>query len=53
MDDIIYINDLLVDCVNFTAQVTDHIAEFTSRTFSSRVEYRVVGATTYDTVTFQ
>ena len=35
-----------------TAQVTDHIAEFASRTFTNGVEYRVVGSTASDSVTF-
>ena len=33
-----------------TAQVTDHIAEFSERTFTAGVEYKVQGSTTYDTV---
>ena len=36
-----------------TVQVTDHIAQFTSRTFTSGTEYRVVGDTASDSVTFQ
>jgi beta-galactosidase len=35
-----------------TVQVTDHIALFTSRNFTSGVTYKVQGSTTYDTVTF-
>ena len=35
-----------------TVSVTNHIATFTSRTFTAGVEYRVVGATTFDTVIF-
>ena len=35
-----------------TAQVTDHIATFASRTFTSGVEYRVVGSTASDSMTF-
>ena len=36
-----------------TATVTDHIAEFPAMDFTPRVEIRVKGATTSDTVTFQ
>ena len=35
-----------------TVQVTDHIALFTSTTYTSGVTYKVQGSTTYDTVTF-
>ena len=35
-----------------TVQVTDHIALFTSTTFTGGVTYKVQGSTTYDTVTF-
>lgn len=35
-----------------TVQVTDHIALFTARNFTSGVTYKVQGSTTYDTVTF-
>ena len=35
-----------------TVQVTDHIALFTSRTYTGGVTYKVQGSTTYDTVTF-
>ena len=35
-----------------TVQVTDHIASFTARTFTSGVTYKVSGASTFDTVTF-
>ena len=36
-----------------TVQVTDHIAQFTARTFSTGVEYRVVGVDASDSITFQ
>ena len=35
-----------------TVQVNNHIAQFTSRTFTTGVEYRVVGANSSDSVTF-
>jgi beta-galactosidase len=35
-----------------TVQVVDHIAQFTARTFTTGVEYKVSGGTTFDTVTF-
>ena len=35
-----------------TVQVTNHIAEFSSTTFTNDVEYRVVAANSQDTVTF-
>ena len=35
-----------------TVQVTDHIALFTERNYTSGVTYKVQGSTTYDTVTF-
>ena len=35
-----------------TVQVTDHIALFTSRNYTTGVTYKVQGSTTYDTVTF-
>ena len=35
-----------------TVQVTDHIAQFASRTFTSGTTYKVQGSSTFDTVTF-
>ena len=35
-----------------TVQVVDHIAQFTARTFTSGITYRVVGTDAFDTVTF-
>ena len=35
-----------------TVQVTDHIATFTARNYTTGVTYKVSGSTTYDTVTF-
>lgn len=36
-----------------TVQATNHIAQFTARTFSTGVEYRVVGVDASDSITFQ
>jgi hypothetical protein len=35
-----------------TVSVTDHIATFTARNFTTGVTYKVAGSTTFDTVTF-
>ena len=44
----LYVNDTFVE----TVTVTDNIATFTARTFSTGDVVRVQGATTNDTVTF-
>ena len=44
----LYEGDTLIE----TIQVTDHIAQFMARDFTSGVTYKVQGSTSYDTVTF-